>query len=128
MIQKQHIDLLIASGINLPTNYEHLLKLFGSLDVNLSLLKQRKQFTPWVYNFNELKKMVETSGQGFSMTNFQQILFMVPEFYIHRWEFTKSDRVELHIEIPNNVKEAIIRIKNDLDTSHVEPTEEPLNS
>ena len=128
MFQKQHIDLLIANGINLPTNYEHLLKLFGSLDVNLSLLKQRKQFTPWVYSFNELKKMVETSGQGFSMTNFQQILFMVPEFYIHRWELTKSDRFELHIEIPINAKEAAIRIKNDLDTSHVEPTEEPLTS
>jgi hypothetical protein len=44
------------------------------------------------------------------MTNFQQILTIVPEFYIHRWEISKQDKTELYIDIPSNVKEFIIRI------------------
>lgn len=67
---KQHIDFLLKT-IRLPSSYEHLLSLFGQLDVNLSLLKSRKSFSVWAYTFPELKRMIEGSGNQFTLGNFQ---------------------------------------------------------
>ena len=68
---KQHIEYLLMEGIKLPSSYEHLLKLFGQLDVNIQLLKVRNKFAPWAYSLSELIKMFEGSGYAFNLGFFQ---------------------------------------------------------
>ena len=110
--------------IRLPTQYEHLLSLFAQLDMNLSLLKSRKNFSVWAYSFPELKRMIEGSGHQFTLDRFRQILRVMPEFFIHRWD-TKADKVELFIDVPCNIKETLQQMKNDFSGPFV-ASEEPM--
>lgn len=38
-------------------------------------------------------------------------MFVAPHFFIHRWE-TKSDKAELCIEIPLNIKDVVLKMRN----------------
>jgi hypothetical protein len=84
-----------------------LYKQFSQLDFNLCLLKTRKSNATWAYTFKELQNGVEQStNRDFLLKHFQQILTLVPHFFMHKWEMQKSEP-ELLIEVPENIKEIL---------------------
>jgi hypothetical protein len=56
------IDYLLETPVRLPQSYENLLRLFSKVDVDLMILKNRKNFATWAYTFGELKRMIEQGG------------------------------------------------------------------
>lgn len=50
--------------------------------------------------------MIEGSGSQFTLGRFKQMLRVMPELFIHRWE-TKADKVELFIDVPSNIKDML---------------------
>jgi len=51
--------------------------------------------------------MIELSlKRNFKIMHFQQILTVCPNFFIHKWD-TKQGKLELYIEIPANIEEAL---------------------
>jgi DNA replication factor CDT1 like len=59
--------------------------------------------------FSNIKEGIQKSvGRDFTLEHFQQIIYLVPKFYIHRWEYrTASKKYELVIEIPSNAKDIV---------------------
>jgi hypothetical protein len=68
--------------------------------------------------------MIEGSGSQFTLGRFKQMLRVMPEFFIHRWE-TKADKVELFIDVPSNIKETLQKMKDNLPGPYV-ASEEPM--
>lgn len=103
---KQHIEELTRS-ISLPLSYNLLYKQFQSLDFNLCLLKSRQSNATWAYTFKDLSRLVQNStGRDFTLKHFQQILSLVPNFFMHKWEMQKLEP-ELLIEVPANIKDIL---------------------
>lgn len=55
--------------------------------------------------------MIEANGSQFQMNDFQQMLFVCPDFFIHRWDVVKGDRVELFVDVPANIRDILAKQK-----------------
>ena len=65
------------------------------------MLKQRRG--PWQTTLEAVSKGIEASmGRQFNEDRFRQILSVVPDFYLHRWEF-KQGKPVLLVDIPKNI-------------------------
>jgi len=65
---------------------------------------------------------MEGAGSKFTIAHFQQMLYVVPDFFLHRWD-VKSDKAELYIDIPANIKEICARLASN---QPVQVSNEPL--
>jgi DNA replication factor CDT1 like len=69
------------------------------LDNALLFLKSCRRHS--ATTFDEIKTSIErTNGKQFDLTSFKQILFIVPDYYMHRWEQYSSKDPQLVIELP----------------------------
>lgn len=90
----------------LPTSYKALFNSFVALDqtINLNKIKAFQQ----VPTFDYLKSSIESSThRKFSLKTFQQILYIVPHFFIYKYEKYTSEEsnnvdYNLIIDIPSN--------------------------
>ena len=91
-------------NLTIPRNYQRLLTLFGYLDFQLSFLKSQNR---GVATYTVIKEAIEKStARQFTMESFQQIIYLVPKYYIYRWEYrAQTKKCELIIEIPMNAKD-----------------------
>jgi len=65
------------------------------------MLKQRRG--PWQTTLEAVSKGIEASmRRQFNEDRFRQILSVVPDFYLHRWEF-KQGKPVLLVDIPKNI-------------------------
>jgi hypothetical protein len=91
-------------NLTIPRHYQRLLTLFGYLDFQLSFLKSQNR---GVATYTVIREAIEKStAKQFKMESFQQIIYLVPKYYIYRWEYrAQTKKCELIIEIPMNAKE-----------------------
>lgn len=103
-MREKYEDILKGNEeLPLPIHYKHLLALFSNLDTNINLLKHRKQMP----TFTVLKSAIESSlHRAFTVEHFQQILFVAPKLFVHRWEY-RNKNYDLVIDIPKNLKEIL---------------------
>lgn len=102
--------------LRLPIKYKELLNVFNSLEHVININKMR---SPYKMNtFENIKKSIEEiSHYSFNMKTLQQILYIVPHFYILKYvkkndimsfmsnNNEKSKHYDLVIEIPKDYKE-----------------------
>ena len=96
-------DRPVNMNLPIPRHYQRLMTLFGYLDFQLSFLKSQNR---GVATYTVIREAIEKStGKQFKMESFQQIIYLVPKYYIHRWEYrSQTKKCELIIEIPMNAK------------------------
>ena len=93
----------------MPKDLEDLLQLFHQFESNFFLNRTRKG--PWQTSLHAVLEMVEASfGRQFSEDRFKQILSLVPDFYLHRWDF-RQGRPVLLVDIPQNIVKAIVSLR-----------------
>jgi hypothetical protein len=99
-------DLPVNMNLPIPRHYQRLSTLFGYLDFQLSFLKSQNR---GVATYSLIRDAIEKStGRQFKMESFQQIIYLVPKYYIYRWEYrSQTKKCELIIEIPMNAKEIV---------------------
>ena len=75
------------------------------MDVCINLLKFRRQ-APC---FSVIKKTIEgTTAKQFTIDTFAQLLYLCPNFYLHKWEVKNGGKThELTIDIPKNIKQIV---------------------
>jgi len=97
-------NLPVNMSLPIPRHYDRLMTLFGYLDFQLSFLKSQNR---GVATYTVIREAIEKStARQFNMENFQQIIYLVPKYYIYRWEYrSQTKKCELIIEIPMNAKE-----------------------
>jgi hypothetical protein len=93
----------------LPPHYKALYNSFTELDHTLNFLKlsTRKQRIPV---FEDLKQAIETTYKHkFEFKTFAQILYVVPHFFVYKWEklSLSKDEFSLIIDIPRDHKQRI---------------------
>lgn len=97
-------SLLSKDTRQLPSHFKVVLESFKTLDQSIKTLKLKKSQC----FFSDLKIMVERSIlREFTLERFQQICFVAPEFFIHKWRKNQDHKVDLLIEIPNNFETEI---------------------
>ena len=90
-----------AAKLDLPKDLDDLLQLFLQFETNIFLSKHRKG--PWQTSLESILDAVESSyGKKFTEERFRQMLSVVPDFYLHKWEF-KQGRPVLLVDIPQNI-------------------------
>lgn len=108
--------------LRLPLKYKQLLDSFTTLEQVINLNKLRSNYK--INTFDNIRKNIEeVSHHSFTLNIFQQILYVVPHFYIMKYvekkgeqSFNRNDALskdfDLLIEIPKDFKE---RMKTDYD-------------
>lgn len=100
---KEKYEGLLNRELILPYNYKNLYKKFETLDLAIIDLKRSKK----VPSLANIKLFMKGKGLNFDLDDFKRILYVVPHFYIYKWEklqnSSKSSQNELIIEIPNNI-------------------------
>ncbi len=104
---KQKYEGLLNRELILPYNYKNLYKKFESLDIAIMEIKRSKRISSL---FN-IQSTLKAKNIPFNVEDFQRILFVVPHFYIYRWEKShtnyKNSQAELIIDIPCNIAQRI---------------------
>ena len=103
-MRARHEQLLAKEReLVIPVHYKKLLDILKYLDNSLNFLKSCRRQTSC--SFDELKKSIEkTNGKQFELESFKQILFLLPESYIHSWNFLWG-RTSLMIDFPDEEKQ-----------------------
>lgn len=100
---KEKYEGLLNRELILPYNYKNLYKKFESLDLAIIDLKRSKKIT----SLGNIQFFMKGKGLIFDLDDFKRILYVVPHFYIYKWEklqnSSKNPQNELIIEIPNNI-------------------------
>ena len=101
---KEKYEGLLKRELSLPSSYKNIFKKFEILEKAISYLKKSKNSTSLqnIQNFFSEKKL------EFKIDDFQKILYIVPHFFIYKWEklqiFGKGTKIELIIDIPQNIQ------------------------
>ena len=88
-------------SLPLPPKYKLLFNSFITLDqtINLNKLKVISQTN----TFSSLQSSIEsTTHHKFTLKTFQQILYIVPHFFIYKYEPNSNNNYDLIIDIPND--------------------------
>ena len=88
-------------SLPLPPKYKSLFNSFITLDqtINLNKLKVISQTN----TFSSLQSSIEsTTHHKFTLKTFQQILYIVPHFFIYKYELSSNNNYDLIIDIPND--------------------------
>ena len=103
-IQKQNSNLI------LPLKYKRLYRSFKELEFTINHFKIMK--SDKTININRISNSIESSYKHrFNLKIFQQILFLVPNFYIIKWiKNNENNDYELLVDVPKNFE---INIKNE---------------
>ena len=73
------------------------------------MLKGR--YGPWQTSLEQVIRAVESSyGKQFTEDRFKQILAVVPDFYLHKWEF-RQGRPQLLVDIPQNIHQILVALR-----------------
>ena len=66
---------------------------------------------PWQTSLHTVLEQVEASyGKQFSEDRFKQILSLVPDLYLHKWDI-RHGRPVLLVDIPQNIVKAIVSLR-----------------
>jgi hypothetical protein len=99
---KDRYEELINRELMLPSHYKILYKKLAYLDDSINHLKIDSMRIN-LKNINE--KFHELWKSSISIDEFQQILFIVPHFFIYKWDNLMNDGgCLLYIDIPNDIK------------------------
>lgn len=94
-----------AQKLALPKELELLIELFNQFETNLQMRKKRSG--AWQTTFDDVSRDVEGSfGRRFDEDRFRQILRIVPDFYLHRWD-QKQGKAQLFVDIPKNISQVL---------------------
>lgn len=95
----------------LPLKFKRVMNTFIALDNSINFFKQHKSQS--IISFNTLKEAIETTEKHrFTMETFQQILYVVPHFYVLKWIRNNSTNdYELLIDIPNDYDKRLKEIE-----------------
>ena len=95
---------MLKRELSLPSSYKILLKKFEILEKAISTLKKSKNST----NLQNIQKIFHEKKLEFLIDDFQKILYVVPHFFIYKWEkvqiYGKGTKIELIIDIPQNIQ------------------------
>ncbi len=104
----------------LPVHYKSIYKKFIHLDEILKILKQhayKKTGNASVDSFFSIPKINESfttiKNDTFTMEDFQKILFIVPSFFIYKWEYLDND-FEICIDIPHDFAKRMTQSYTDM--------------
>ena len=90
----------------LPSTFASLLRLFTYIDSNMVIYKHRHG--EWSLSFKELTRMIAGSvGKALRESHFRQILSVVPNFFLHKWQVRKGV-LELMVEVPENIADVVL--------------------
>ena len=99
---KEKYEGLLKRELILPHNFKILFKKFENLDYAIFAIKKNKNFPSLANVQNYFKEQ----RSEFTLDDFKRILYVVPHFFIYKWEKlqnSKNSQTELIIEIPNNI-------------------------
>ncbi len=116
---KEKYEELLNRELILPPKYKTLLKKFENLDFVILELKKLKKTT----SYPNIRCLLKERGIDFNLDDFKRILFVVPHFFIYKWEKSQSNSInkknllinqmELIIDIPNDISKRV-KVKNKL--------------
>ena len=104
---KEKYEGLLNRELILPYNYKNLFKKFENLDIAITEIKGSKKISSLL----NIQSALKAKNIAFNIEDFQKILFVVPHFYIYRWEKTQTNlknfQADLIIDIPSNIAQRI---------------------
>ena len=100
---KEKYEGLLRRELMLPPHYKILFKKFEFLGIAISAIKKTKS-NPTLSNIQNFLKLDKIQ---FTIDDFKRILYIVPHFFIYKWEKIQIQNrnfpAELVIDIPNNI-------------------------
>lgn len=101
---RQKYEGLLKKELILPSKYKELQIKFNNLDEAIKTLKTQKQ----KISINNIdSKLNEKNAKiNFTQDDFEQILFIVPHFFIYKWE-NNNNNYELTLDIPTDIQQRI---------------------
>ena len=101
---KEKYEGLLKRELTLPLSYKILFKKFELLEKAISAIKKSKNST----NLQNIQNFFNEKKVEFKIDDFQKILYVVPHFFIYKWEkiqnSSKGTKNELVIDIPHNIQ------------------------
>ena len=105
-MREKHQDLLkVKRELVLPVHMKQLIEVCQFVDETLNFIKRcRRSVEGGSITFKEVKLSVEKSyARTITLSQFRQLLTVVPEFYSHCWEQSKGpEEHQLVIDFKND--------------------------
>jgi hypothetical protein len=106
---KEKFEELLKRELVMPCHYKSLLKKFIYLDKIINLSKEIRKST----TLKEISNQMQIKfGTSITERDFQQMIFIVPNFYIYKWDINReenSNSLELFIDIPCDISSRIFK-------------------